>query len=97
MGVGGGGVEKWRLKLTSAKVEVEVEAELGNKYCIQVRTIMLHLHPITMMLHGCRGCKFLLNVSLKTASECFFAQKFVSTCNSIVLFSNECGDNSKTK
>ena len=25
-----GGVEKWRLKLTSAKVEVEVEAELGN-------------------------------------------------------------------
>ena len=30
MGGGGGGVEKWRLKLTSAKVEVEVEAELGN-------------------------------------------------------------------
>ena len=29
-GRGGGGVEKWRLKLTSAKVEVEVEAELGN-------------------------------------------------------------------
>ena len=28
--VGGGGVEKWRLKLTSAKVKVEVEAELGN-------------------------------------------------------------------
>ena len=28
--VGGGGVEKWRLKLTSAKVEVEVEAELGK-------------------------------------------------------------------
>ena len=28
--MGGGGVEKWRLKLTSAKVEVEVEAELGN-------------------------------------------------------------------
>ena len=27
---GGGGVEKSRLKLTSAKVEVEVEAELGN-------------------------------------------------------------------
>ena len=26
-----GGVEKWRLKLTSAKVKVEVEAELGNK------------------------------------------------------------------
>ena len=24
-------MEKWRLKLTSAKVEVEVEAELGNK------------------------------------------------------------------
>ena len=31
VGVGVGGVEKWRLKLTSAKVEVEVEAELGNK------------------------------------------------------------------
>ena len=28
--MGGGGVEKSRLKLTSAKVEVEVEAELGN-------------------------------------------------------------------
>ena len=28
--VGGGGVEIWRLKLTSAKVEVEVEAELGK-------------------------------------------------------------------
>ena len=26
---GGGGVEKWILKLTSAKVDVEVEAELG--------------------------------------------------------------------
>ena len=26
----GGGVEKLRLKLTSAKVEVEVESELGN-------------------------------------------------------------------
>ena len=32
VGVGGGGgwEEKWGLKLTSAKVEVEVEAELGN-------------------------------------------------------------------
>ena len=27
---GGGGVEKWGLQLTSAKVEVEVEAELGK-------------------------------------------------------------------
>ena len=26
-------MEKWRLKLTSDKVEVEVEAELGNKSC----------------------------------------------------------------
>ena len=26
----GGWEEKWRLKVTSAKVEVEVEAELGN-------------------------------------------------------------------
>ena len=25
-----GGLEKWGLKLSSAKVEVEVEAELGN-------------------------------------------------------------------
>ena len=24
-------MEKWRLKLTSAKVEVEVKAELGNR------------------------------------------------------------------
>ena len=30
MGVGGGGVEKSRLQLTSAKVEVEVEDKLGN-------------------------------------------------------------------
>ena len=30
MGVHGGGVEKLRLKLTSAKVEVEVEAEIGK-------------------------------------------------------------------
>ena len=29
-GVGGSGVERWRLQLTSAKVEVEVEAELGK-------------------------------------------------------------------
>ena len=28
--MGGGGVEKCRLKQASAKVEVEVEAELGN-------------------------------------------------------------------
>ena len=25
------GVEEWRIKLTSAKVEVEVEAELGQR------------------------------------------------------------------
>ena len=31
VGVRWGGVEKLRLKLTSAKVEVEVDAELGNK------------------------------------------------------------------
>ena len=30
MGGGWGAVEKWILKLTSAKVEVEVEAELGK-------------------------------------------------------------------
>ena len=30
MGGGGGREEKWRLKLTLAKVEVKVEAELGN-------------------------------------------------------------------
>ena len=30
VGEGGGGVEKFRLKLTSAKVEAEVEAELGK-------------------------------------------------------------------
>ena len=38
-----GWLEKWGLKLTSAKVEVEVEAELGNKigiwpkkYCLSM-------------------------------------------------------------
>ena len=30
--VGGGGVEKCRLKPTSAKVQVEVEAELGKNF-----------------------------------------------------------------
>ena len=30
--MGGGGVEKWRLKLTSAKVVVEVESELGKSF-----------------------------------------------------------------
>ena len=32
--MGGGGVEKWRLKLTSAKVKVEVEAELGSNIVV---------------------------------------------------------------
>ena len=34
--VGGGSVEKSRLKLTSAKVEVEVKAELGKKICYNI-------------------------------------------------------------
>ena len=40
MGLGRGGVEKSRLKLTSAKVDVEVEAELGNSktFIIGVKT-----------------------------------------------------------
>ena len=38
MGGRGGGVEKIRLKLTSAKVEVEVEAELGNNPQNEVNT-----------------------------------------------------------
>ena len=31
-----GGVEEWRIKLTSAKVEVEVQAELGNNVLFQL-------------------------------------------------------------
>ena len=42
-GWGGGGVEKWRLKLTSAKVEVEVKAELGNKKRLKTNR---HIHNI---------------------------------------------------
>ena len=38
--MGGGGVEKWRLKLTLAKVEVEVEAELGNSIKIHSADIV---------------------------------------------------------
>ena len=35
-------LEEWKLRLTSAKVEVEVEAELGKK-CISLRlTIQLN-------------------------------------------------------
>ena len=41
VGVRGGGVEKLRLKLTSAKVEVEVEAELGkNAGDLNIRKIV---------------------------------------------------------
>ena len=37
----GCGVEKWRLKLTSAKVVVEVEAELGNQYLLNDLSITI--------------------------------------------------------
>ena len=41
------GVEKWILKLTSAKVEVEVEAELGNKILIQlINKILTHTYIV---------------------------------------------------
>ena len=40
VGVGGSGAEKSRLKLTSAKVEVELEAELGNYIAVQVYTVV---------------------------------------------------------
>ena len=33
-------MEKWRLKLTSAKVEVEVEAELGNDNPLNVSQML---------------------------------------------------------
>ena len=39
--LGGGGVEKWGLKLTSAKVEVEVEAELGNTPVFARKVLMV--------------------------------------------------------
>ena len=42
MDVGVGGVEKSRLKLTSAKGEVKVEAELGNKRRNQSWDTLLH-------------------------------------------------------
>ena len=37
----GGGVEKLRLKLASAKVEVEVESELGNSSVVGGGVVML--------------------------------------------------------
>ena len=36
-----GGVEKWRLKPTSAKVEVEVDTELGNFFNFQINELWL--------------------------------------------------------
>ena len=39
MSGGGGGVENWRLKLTSAKFDVEVEAELGKKLKARILNI----------------------------------------------------------
>ena len=38
----GGGVEKWRLKLTSAKVLVEVEAELDKMLKIIVISLVFN-------------------------------------------------------
>ena len=34
-------LEEWKLRLTSAKVEVEVEAELGNRYLDIIATATL--------------------------------------------------------
>ena len=50
-------MEKWRLKLTSAKVEVEVEAELGNE------NTLLNMIEIVPMHGGCGFGKNCLNVS----------------------------------
>ena len=57
-----GWVEEWRLKLTSAKVEVEVEAELGNfqfcfsflaKSCVTVSVCFI-LIKFSNQLFSCR-------------------------------------------
>ena len=47
----GGWEEKWRLKLTSAKVEVEVEAKLGKKWKIP----LFFFNPSLMLGGGGRG------------------------------------------
>ena len=39
VGGSGGGVDRWRLKLTSAKVEVEVEAELINFHKEKLKSV----------------------------------------------------------
>ena len=44
-------MEKWRLKLTSAKVEVEVEAELGKRY----EAKQLSKHNYTTFTKGVLG------------------------------------------
>ena len=46
---GWGALEEWKLRLTSAKVEVEVEAELGNK--LQLTQAMTMKWPST--IHDC--------------------------------------------
>ena len=55
-GVGGGGVEKWRLKLTSAKVEVEVEAELGNRVYAEIEFSDVNLYEFVCLMQLCRIC-----------------------------------------
>ena len=57
MGGGGGGVEKWRIKLTSAKVEVE--AELGKNQKLVFVKCLFYLkwigHPTGPMSIGEMG------------------------------------------
>ena len=47
----GGWEEKWRLKLTSAKAEVEVEAELGKKKLV----FLIHKKLVETVTLGISG------------------------------------------
>ena len=44
-------LEEWKLRLTSAKVEVEVEAELGNKLDV---IFYLKVKSLIIIINECR-------------------------------------------
>ena len=52
-------MEKWRLKLTSAKVEVEVEAELGNE-----KKGTLFSGTLTLTTIPSRQCLYIKKINL---------------------------------
>ena len=98
--MGGGCVEKSRLKLTSSKVEVEAQTELGNiQFCLVWFTLSITTYP-----GGWVGCvslilrltqpklKLKLRLSLAIGGECFTAECgaecVLEVCSSLFFLSS---------